>query len=872
MSKGCGFFRRKADLDSKRAATGATGADIGFGGFCPCEECKTVQGFMRTGDQSIQLELNKNRRQHLHQVCDAVGGLSHTSIPGAEPKTLTITKIGPSTPGRQSMPFMPSTSPSPAAVDPFSGAGHTLGGSSAQKRKRDRPSKAELIEMDRRRSTGASNSVRLDFSNDDDEEQGRGRPATKKQKKPCRCGSAEHSMISHRDCPLNKKRKSTLPHSYEACAAMMGGPSSNAHDDEDDDEDDDEVAPMEVDQGAEHKIAELQRQLRAAGLGPEVYADIEDVGELKLLLASAAEIASAPPSLPPSPAPSSDVQQLKQELASTHMQADIYRDVHDAQQLRILLQLARDQPEDTAPADAVHTLVAMAGCDVRAAEAALAVADGNLDAAAAVLLDAEQGSASPDADIGAPVLSQHNDARPVQITQAMARTTLLVDDGHHGAERLRDNRPNQIVQKLREKHKRVARMAGLDDRLQADRADKLALGDYWWVRKEEEDAHTVVLACVERKTVVDLVSRSHQGSKGAAHSRQLRRLNACGLEKVFFLVEGDQRNLVKSTTVYDAPLPGHRQPGRQIDDLESMYCEFAELLLSSPSEPTRLLESVDNMGTTRLLTAISLILAAEPPPRPGLLLPEFDAFSRKCRSQIQTLPRTQELQMAQPVNLAEDPALWMPAVQPAPGQERDGVALFCLDGQVHVALLQGEAFLSLVGSEVMRAMGGRKLCDHGLGSSAVLSACRAAVAAVLGLFGSFRGEARRLLLVEGLLQHTQQCQRTASKAKSQGAQPSSLDELALAGELFMDVVALCHALLVVDGGCHVKLVAKEEDAILFLRVVHAKVEERQAGDSGAVAQTSAQNNSPAPEVVVLDDSDEDRDDDVVDLTADSQEL
>ena len=57
-----------------------------------------------------------------------------------------------------------------------------------------------------------------------------------------------------------------------------------------------------------------------------------------------------------------------------------------------------------------------------------------------------------------------------------------------------------------------------------------------------------------------------------------------------------QAGLVKSTVVYNAPLPGHRQAGQQIDDLQSLYCELAEIVLASAAHPTRLLETVDNKG------------------------------------------------------------------------------------------------------------------------------------------------------------------------------------------------------------------------------------------------------------------------------------
>jgi len=48
-----------------------------------------------------------------------------------------------------------------------------------------------------------------------------------------------------------------------------------------------------------------------------------------------------------------------------------------------------------------------------------------------------------------------------------------------------------------------------------------------------------------------------------------------------------------------------------------------------------------------------------------------------------------------------------------------------------------------------------------------------------------------------------------------------------------DVVALSQMLIIIEHGCHLKLVAKEEEADLFLRVVQAKCRQEQSGsDSG----------------------------------------
>lgn len=97
-----------------------------------------------------------------------------------------------------------------------------------------------------------------------------------------------------------------------------------------------------------------------------------------------------------------------------------------------------------------------------------------------------------------------------------------MDDGHSGAERLRNSRPNEVVQKLRQTHDTATQRArataaqrpGAHTSVSADRYARLALGDYWWVGSRQGAAgegHTsVVLGCVERKTVPDLVNRSYQ--------------------------------------------------------------------------------------------------------------------------------------------------------------------------------------------------------------------------------------------------------------------------------------------------------------------------------------------------------------------------
>ena len=395
----------------------------------------------------------------------------------------------------------------------------------------------------------------------------------------------------------------------------------------------------------------------------------------------------------------------------------------------------------------------------------------------------------------------------------MQQVQLLVDDGHGGAERLRNARPNEIIQRLRIAHRNASCKARADGMLIADRGDKLALGDYWWVAA----AQRRVLGCVERKTVADLVSRSYCGSSGAAHSKQLRRLNNCGLQHVFFLLEGSTD--VEKCTVYNAPLPGQREAGQQIDSKEALYCELGDLVLNTAA-PTRLLETNDFTGSVLLLTAVSVVLSNQPVHASA---PDFEQFSKQCRSQIQTLPRTVPLPRTQPVPLTGDcemPVLSTTHDSPV------GVAFLCVSGKLHVLRMQAQAFVEILSNAVMRHFGDAPLDLEGLGSCLTLRACRQAVREMRLLFQEFPecgGRVSQLCVVEGLLRQLRLHQGRASKAFQQGRELTSAEKLAMAGSVMNEVIALCQAVMVAEHQWHVKLVENDKDANLFLNIIDAKL-------------------------------------------------
>lgn len=88
-------------------------------------------------------------------------------------------------------------------------------------------------------------------------------------------------------------------------------------------------------------------------------------------------------------------------------------------------------------------------------------------------------------------------------------------------ERTRDKTPRDIYENTK---RRLEGVADVDFR-------DLKLGDYMWL----QDRH-VVGACIERKTVNDLVGRSAK----ADHLRQLRRLRSSSLPWPTLVIEGDE--------------------------------------------------------------------------------------------------------------------------------------------------------------------------------------------------------------------------------------------------------------------------------------------------------------------------------------------
>ena len=240
----------------------------------------------------------------------------------------------------------------------------------------------------------------------------------------------------------------------------------------------------------------------------------------------------------------------------------------------------------------------------------------------------------------------------------------------------------------------------------------------------------------------------------------------------------------------------------------------------------------------------------------------------------------------------------MERVEPPAGTDA-GISLLRIDHRLDVVWIKGEAFLEMVGDCVVAAMQQPTLANHGLGSSALSLACRAAVAFVMRHFDAFGRGSQRLLVVEGLLHQTRQVQRKAVGAHKQGRELSPVQKLAMAGEVLNDSVALCHALIIVEEGCHVKVVNSEQvsdstltptnraklvltvpliqDALLFLRVVHAKCEREERveeEDSAGSSINEIDDEIDDDGVVVIGDSDEDEGNDgcdVIDL-ADSQEF
>jgi len=92
---------------------------------------------------------------------------------------------------------------------------------------------------------------------------------------------------------------------------------------------------------------------------------------------------------------------------------------------------------------------------------------------------------------------------------------------------------------------------------------------------------------------------------------------------------------------------------------------------------------------------------------------------------------------------------------------------------------------------------------------------------VTQLFQKFQSQnvGPRLIVIEGLHKEIQSQQAKASKAMSLNT-PAL--QLASAGMVLNDVLALCQMRLSLDHKCHVKLVDGEDDANHYFRVLHAK--------------------------------------------------
>jgi len=77
----------------------------------------------------------------------------------------------------------------------------------------------------------------------------------------------------------------------------------------------------------------------------------------------------------------------------------------------------------------------------------------------------------------------------------------------------------------------------------------LGIGDYLWLRgSSEQQGERLALACVERKTIRDLVGRSAKGD----HLRQLRRLEVSSFPWSALLLEGDEEIADKGAVAYGA--------------------------------------------------------------------------------------------------------------------------------------------------------------------------------------------------------------------------------------------------------------------------------------------------------------------------------
>ncbi|CAE6950235.1 unnamed protein product [Symbiodinium natans] len=228
----------------------------------------------------------------------------------------------------------------------------------------------------------------------------------------------------------------------------------------------------------------------------------------------------------------------------------------DAAQLRAALRLSLSEAPAREPPEPAQAAASSPGRFARRLSVAPASAPVDLDNS-----DDSQGAAP---------------AEPQQ-----SSISLVVDR----CERQRNRAPREIYEELRSQLEGSAEV----------RFESLKLGDYLWLKGD-----TALGACVERKTVRDLVGRSARGD----HLRQIRRLGATGLPGML-LLEGPLSVADNKAIPYGADFFSNGPTDPALRDSEDVLEFLAWTVLYSPCD---VLLTSDHVETAAWLSAWTLVL------------------------------------------------------------------------------------------------------------------------------------------------------------------------------------------------------------------------------------------------------------------------
>eukprot|EP00808_Paulinella_micropora_P006171 g30806.t1 len=292
----------------------------------------------------------------------------------------------------------------------------------------------------------------------------------------------------------------------------------------------------------------------------------------------------------------------------------------------------------------------------RVAPAAAAPVHYDEDEALALALSESQAAAA------APVSSPASPAAsPAKRPQEKLWVSCVVD---HKAERLKNTDPNRIPLRTHEVHaaaqqareEQAKRNPLLSDFGLTSHRRELFLGDYAWVLvKDSEvershdsasaddaalvDSARVLAVLIERKEIKDLVQNSG-GRDVPRYLSQLRRLDACGLQHTFLLIEGEQQ-LARTLTVWDADAG---PDAGQISSLTDLYALQIDILRGLHGPRLKVLETGSLEGTLGFLAGLSvLLMRALADGDTSLLGPDwatesnFKAFTAAVRQQARQL-------------------------------------------------------------------------------------------------------------------------------------------------------------------------------------------------------------------------------------------